>query len=196
MFQTPTKIIQLLTMILSISIAACSNRQATSPTGNTQPAQSTQPSTSNAPAAPTSPNQAAKPAEAGALRPGEASGSYTAKGETVDLKYAYAGRAQRFGSESVVILITDKEIPASALAEEIKSQTMMLDGKIRGLEYAIMNDGYWVRYHPGQYQESKHGGLKDYSVENDVVKGGDEDKGDLTSGKYSRTVKFVAAITK
>jgi len=100
------------------------------------------------------------------------------------------------GSESVVILITDKEIPASALAEEIKSQTMMLDGKIRGLEYAIMNDGYWVRYHPGQYQESKPGGLKDYSVENDVVKGGDEDKGDLTSGKYSRTVKFVAAITK
>jgi len=196
MFQTPTKIIQLLTVILAISIAACSNRQATSPTGNTQPAQSTQPSTSNAPATPTSPNQAAKPAEAGALRPGEASGSYTAKGETVDLKYAYAGRAQRFGSESVVILITDKEIPASALAEEIKSQTMMLDGKIRGLEYAIMNDGYWVRYHPGQYQESKPGGLKDYSVENDVVKGGDEDKGDLTSGKYSRTVKFVAAITK
>jgi hypothetical protein len=191
MFQTPTKIIQLLTVIFAI--AACSNRQASSPNGNTQPAQSTQPRTSNAPAAPTSP---AKPAEAGALRPGEASGSYTAKGETVDLKYAYAGRAQRFGSESVVILITDQEIPASALAEEIKSQTVMLDGKIRGLEYAIMNDWYWVRYHPGQYQESKPGGLKDYSVENDVVKGGDEDKGDLTNGKYSRAVKFVAAITK
>jgi hypothetical protein len=32
---------------------------------------------------------------------------------------------------------------------------MLLDGKIRGLEYAIMKDGYWVRYHPGQYQKAK-----------------------------------------
>ena len=132
----------------------------------------------------------------GELQPGQASGTYTAKGETVELKYAYAGRAERFSEEAMVILLTDKPIPPEALAEELKDTTLLDGDKIRGLEYAIMNDGYWVRYHPGQYQESKHGGLKDYSVENDVVKGGDEDKGDLTSGKYSRTVKFVAAITK
>ncbi|HJZ82919.1 MAG TPA: hypothetical protein VKD91_21310, partial [Pyrinomonadaceae bacterium] len=69
-------------------------------------------------------------------------------------------------------------------------------GKIRGLEYAIMKDGYWVRYHPSQYQESKSPALKDYSVENDIVKGSDEEKGDFTDGKYSRSVKFVAAISK
>ena len=135
-------------------------------------------------------------AEPGVLRVGEASGSYEARGETVALKYAYAGRAQRFGEDSMVILLTDKEIPPDALAEEIKSQTMLLDGKIRGLEYAIMKDGYWVRYHPSQYQESRGPSLKDYVVENDVVKGSDEDKGGLTDGKYARSVKFVAAIQK
>ena len=71
-----------------------------------------------------------------------------------------------------------------------------MDGKVRGLEYAIMKDGYWVRYHPGQYQESKGPRLKDYVVENDVVKGSDEEKGDVTDGKYARSVKFVAAISK
>jgi hypothetical protein len=127
---------------------------------------------------------------------GEASGSFTVKGETFTLKYAYAGRAQRFGSEAIVILLTDQEIPAAALAEEIKDQTMLLDNKIHGLEYAIMKDGYWVRYHPGQYQESKGPTLKDYVVENDVVKGSDEEKSELSDGKYTRSVKFVAAISK
>ncbi|HEU4930701.1 MAG TPA: hypothetical protein VFT48_01410, partial [Pyrinomonadaceae bacterium] len=39
------------------------------------------------------------PAQAGDLQPGQASGTYTAKGEVVELKYAYAGRAERFGNE-------------------------------------------------------------------------------------------------
>ena len=134
--------------------------------------------------------------EPGALSPGEATGSYTAKGETVVLKYAYAGRDMRFGSESIVVLLTDKPIPPEALADEIKSQTLLLGEKIRGLEYAFSKDGYWVRFHPGQYQESKSSTLKDYSVENDIVKGSDDDKGDLTDGKYSRSVKFVARIVK
>jgi hypothetical protein len=134
--------------------------------------------------------------EPGALRIGEASGSYTAKGETVILKYAYAARAQRFGEESIVILLTDKEIPADALANEIKDQPMLLDGKVRGLEYAFSKDGYWVRYHPGQYQESMPSTIKEYVVENDIVRGTDEDNGDLTGGKYSRSVKFAAAISK
>jgi hypothetical protein len=134
--------------------------------------------------------------ESGALNPGEAAGTCTAKGETVALKYAYAGRGERFGSESIIVLLTDKPIPPEAVADEIKSQTMLLGEKIRGLEYAFSKDGYWVRFHPSQYQESKSSTLKDYSVENDIVKGSDEDKGDLTDGKYQRSVKFVAKIVK
>jgi hypothetical protein len=137
----------------------------------------------------------ARPPE-GAARAGEVTGSYTANGETVNLKYAYAGRAQRFGEESIVVLLTDQPIPPEAVAEEIKSQPMLLDKKIRGLEYAIGKDGYWVRFHPGQYQESKSKSLSDYSLENDVVKGSDEDAGDLTNGKYKRSVKFTAPLSK
>jgi hypothetical protein len=134
--------------------------------------------------------------ESGVPNPGEATGTCTAKGETVTLKYAYAGRGERFGSESIIVLLTDKPIPPEALADEIKSQTMFGDEKIRGLEYVFSKDGYWIRFHPSQYQESRSPTLKDYSVENDIVKGSDEDKGDLTDGKYSRSVKFVARITK
>ena len=188
----PKRIIRLLLVLSLFTTWSCTARHSTQHNANNPPATPSSVTETPKPAAETP----KPPAEAGALRVGEASGSYTAKGETVTLKYAYAGRAQRFGSESIVILLTDKEIPAAALAEEIKDQTMLLDGKIRGLEYAIMKDGYWVRYHPGQYQESKSDSLKDYVVENDVVKGSDDDKGDLTEGRYSRSVKFVAAISK
>jgi hypothetical protein len=190
MFQ-PIDIIRLLLVLGLLTICSCTAKRSTQANANNPPAP-----TSQATETPKPGNEPATPAEPGALRVGEASGSYTSKGETVTLKYAYAGRGQRFGEESVVILLTDKEIPPEALAEEIKDQTMLLDGKIRGLEYAIMKDGYWVRYHPGQYQESKGPTLKDYVIENEVVKGSDEDKGDLTDGKYARSVKFVAAIRK
>jgi hypothetical protein len=199
MFRNPTNPIRLLLvfgllMILGVllMISSCTANRAIQSNANTQPAATPRQTETATPMTETSKTQV----EPGALKVGEASGSYTAKGETVTLKYAYAGRAQRFGEESVIILLTDKEIPAGALAEEIKNQTMLLGGKIRGLEYAIMKDGYWVRYHPSQYQESKPAGLKDYLVENDTVRGSDEDKGDVTDGKYSRSVKFVAAISK
>ena len=173
--------------LLALALFGCSLGKQSSPsTTNNQPA----------PQQATQKTEPAKPTEPGALQVGEASGSYTAKGETVQLKYAYAGRAQRFGSDSLVILLTDKPIPAEALAEEIKSQTLLLAEKIRGLEYAIDKDGYWVRYHPSQTQASKSGGLKEFSVANDIVKGSDEDKGEVFEGKYSRSVKFVAAISK
>ena len=181
----------ILFVLVLMAVASCSRNQSTQTTNSNERA-------ATSPAAkPSQQSEAAKRLEEpGSLKPGEAAGTYTAKGETVILKYAYAGRAQRFGEESLVLLLTDKEIPADALADELKNQTMLLDGKIRGLEYAIMKDGYWVRYHPGQYQESKGPRLKDYVVENDVVKGSDEEKGDVTDGKYARSVKFVAAISK
>jgi len=188
----PTNIIRLLLVLSLLTICSCSAKQSTQSNANNAPATTSRVTETPKPA--TEPAQ--PPAEAGALKVGEASGSFTVKGETFTLKYAYAGRAQRFGSEAIVILLTDQEIPAAALAEEIKDQTMLLDNKIHGLEYAIMKDGYWVRYHPGQYQESKGPTLKDYVVENDVVKGSDEEKSELSDGKYTRSVKFVAAISK
>ena len=136
------------------------------------------------------------PANLGSLQPGQASGSYTASGQTVELKYAYAGRAERFGNESVVILLTDKPIPANAVAEEIKNQTLLQSEQVKGLEYAIDKDGMWVRFHPSQYQESTSMQLKEYAVEGDIVRGTDENDGSTSNGKYSRAVKFVATITK
>ena len=169
---------------LLVTALGCSGQRSST---NATPTPATQQQTKNEPS-PT-PNKSSAAA-------GQATGSYTANGETVELKYAYAGRGQRFNEESIIVLVTDIPIPTDAVAEEIKSQTMLLDKKIRGLEYVFSKDGYWVRYHPGQYQESKPGTIKEYSVENDVVKGNDEDPGDFTNGKYKRSVKFVATISQ
>lgn len=182
-------ICSVLTLVL---LTACSKeKKATQPTANNQPGvpaqQATQPETQPAQ------TQNSKP---GAVAIGEASGSYTSKGEVVQLKYAYAGHGVRFGKDSIIVLLTDKPIPPEALAEELESQTMLLDQKIRGLEYVIESEGFWVRFHPGQYQESKRGTPKEYSLENDIVKGFDEDNGDVTDGKYSRSVRFAAVVTK
>lgn len=151
---------------------------------------------SNPPTANTSTTET-KPAESSgdrATNPGEASGSFTAKGETVPLRYAYATRGKRFGEDSVIVLVTDQPIPADSLAEELESQTMLLDEKIRGLEYVFSENGYWVRFHPGQYQESRSGTIKGYLVGKGQVTGQDEDDGSMTDGKYSRSVRFVAVL--
>lgn len=140
--------------------------------------------------------QPAPPANPGELQTGQASGTYTVKGEVVELKYAYAGRAERFGTDSLVVLVTDKPIPPEALAEEIKSATLLEGEKIRGLEYVLDENSMWVRYHPSQYQESSSNKLKEYKVENGIVRGVDDNDGDLSNGKYPRSVKFVATIAK
>jgi hypothetical protein len=183
--QKSAKSILVFASLLLIASMACSGKLTST---NSQPAPAT-PKESKTGATP-SPD---KPSVSGA---GEATGNYTANGETVVLKYAYAGRGQRFGEDSIIVLVTDLPIPPEAVAEEIKSQPMLLDKKIRGLEYVFSKDGYWVRFHPSQYQESKNGQLKEYSVTDEVVKGADEDNGDLTDGKYKRSVKFAATISK
>ena len=173
--------------LLLVAVMACSAGKRSSPKSQPSPAAQQQSTRQTGTA-----QQKSGSDTAGA---DEATGSYTANGETVVLKYAYAGRGMRFGEESIIVLLTDRPIPPDAVADEIKSQTMLLDQKIRGLEYVFSKDGYWVRFHPSQYQESSSP-LKDYSVENDVVKGADEDSGDVTNGKYKRSVKFVAAISR
>lgn len=171
-------------------LLACSAKEAPTNKTTNQPAQSESAQSAATP-------ETKPPAQSGELQPGQASGTYTNKGETVQLKYAYAGRAERFGTNSLVVLLTETPIPPEAVAEEIKS-TPLLDGeKIRGLEYVIDENSLWVRFHPGQYQESGSNKLKDYKLENDVVRGFDDDgEGDLSNGKYKRSVKFVAAIAK
>ena len=179
-----------LSLTIAITIAGCSfNKQSSPSDTSNQPAQSENKQ---------SPSKAetSQPAQAGELQPGQASGTYTAKDEVVELKYAYAGRGVRFGSESLIILVTDKPIPSGAVAEEIKSTPLLEGDKIRGLEYVIEENGMWVRFHPSQYQESGSMKLKEYKVENEIVRGVDEKEGSLSDAKYARSVKFVAAIAK
>lgn len=175
-----------------VALSACGLiKQSPTSTSTNQSAQAPKES----PAKPETPPPAS-PANAGELQPGQASGTFTAKGEVVELKYSYAGRAERFGSDSLVVLVTEKPIPAESLAEEIKSAALMEDEKIRGLEYVIDENSMWVRYHPGQYQESSSNKLKEYKVENGIVRGIDDNDGNLSNGRYARAVKFVAAIAK
>ena len=177
----------------AVLIAACvSNKQSATNENTNQPAQTVARDSPPKPEA----TQPTSSANAGDLQPGQASGTYTAKGEVVQLKYSYAGRAQRFGTDSLVVLLTEQPLPAEAVAEEIKSTPLLEGEKIRGLEYVIDDTSMWVRYHPGQYQESGSNKLKEYKVENNLVRGTDENDGDLSNGRYARSVKFVATIAK
>lgn len=181
-----------LLITITLAFAACSFNKTSPATNNNQSTPSSDKPASSQPqtTAPTA------PAQAGELQPGQASGTYTSKGEVVELKFAYAGRAERFGTESLVVLLTEKPIPPDAVAEEIKSTPLLEGDKVRGLEYVLDENSMWVRFHPGQYQESTSNKLKDYKVENDLVRGFDDNDGNLTDGKYKRSVKFVAALTK
>lgn len=181
----------LLCACVAIAITGCSLNKNKQPETNQT---TNQPVTKPAPEA----SVATQPAAAlpGELQLGQASGTYTAKGEVVELKYCYAGRAERFGTDSLVVLVTEKPIPAEAVAEEIKSTPLLEGEKLRGLEYVLDENSMWVRFHPGQYQESSSNKLKEYKVENGVVRGFDDNKGDLNDGKYARSVKFAATIAK
>ncbi len=177
---------------IAVTLPACSLKKETTTSETNQSGQSASKEASTKPAA-TQPAAQTNPSE---LQPGQASGSFSVKGEVVDLKYAYAGRAERFGSQSMVILLTDKPIPSEAVAEELKSAPLLEGDKVRGLEYVIDDNGMWVRFHPSSYQESGTSKLKEYKVENDTVSGVDENDSSLSNEKYSRKVKFVAAIAK
>ena len=178
----------LFTLASTFSSCSFNKQSATSPNTNQTP-QVVQP-------APKGPEVRDPQLPQGELQPGQASGTYTAAGKVVQLKYAYAGRAERFGSESLIVLLTENPIPADAVAEEIKSTALLEGEQLRGLEYVLDENSMWVRFHPGQYQESTSNKLKDYKVENDIVRGTDENDGSLSNGKYARSVKFVAAIRK
>ena len=184
-----------LLVIVVIGMSACSKAKEPSKSDSTPPAATPQVQTTAQPQTTTAPT--ATTTASGSLQAGQANGTYTAKGEVVELKYAYAARGERFGNQAIIVLVTDKPIPAAAIAAEMKDQPMLLNDEIKGLEYVFMDDeSLWVRFHPGQYQESTRRNLKEYKVEGDVVSGVDENKGDLTNGRYARNVRFVAAVMK
>jgi len=132
-------------LILLILCGACLGKKAQTTPASASPSPGVSPRVSA-----TSPTSSTQAVDSGELQVGQANGSYTARGQKVELKYAYAGRAVRFSTESLVILLTDQPIPADQLAEEIKSATLLEGQKLRGLEYVIDDNGMWVRFHPSQ----------------------------------------------
>lgn len=170
---------------LALALSACSTKQPASNTSS-----SSQSSQSNRASQPSQPAAGAQ----GALREGEASGTVIDAGETVTITYAYAGHGVQFGEDAVVLLLTDTPVAPEALAKAFGEDGEFPSG-VRGLEYKV-GKGFWVMYHPGAFQTSGINTLKDYSVENGVVKGRDEDSTNFDGKDYKRSVSFVARLTE
>jgi len=176
---------RILTVALLLVLTACSTKQTTSNDNS-----SIKPSASNQPSPTT--QQAAK--ALGDLKEGEASGTIVNAGETVALKYAYGGHAEMFDEEAVALLLTDTPLSPEALTKAFEKYGQLPSG-VHGLEYKV-GKGFWVRYNPGGFQISGSNTLKDYSVENGIVKGRDEDSTTFDGKEYKRSVSFVAALDK
>ena len=172
-----------LTVVLTLALTACSTKQT--------PSNSNQPSQPAAASQPGQPSAAAKPQ--GALQEGEASGAIVDEGQTITLKYAYAGLGEQFGEEAVVILLTETPIAPDVLAKAFEESFGIFPRDNKGLEYKV-GKGFWVMYHPSGFQTSGINTLKDYSVENGVVRGSDEDSTDFSGAVYKRSVSFVARV--
>jgi hypothetical protein len=172
-----------LTVALLLVLTACATKQT--PSNNNQPSQ---PAAANQPG---QPSPAAKPQ--GALQEGEASGTIIDEGQTITLKYAYAGHGEMFHEDAVVILLTETPIPSEVLAKAFEESYGIFPEGNRGLEYKV-GKGFWVMYHPGAFQTSGINTLKDYSVENGVVRGRDEDSTNFDGKDYKRSVSFVARL--
>jgi hypothetical protein len=180
---------KILIVVLLLVFNACSTKQTTSNNNSI--------STTNPSSAPSSTNPAAPAAQQAAkvpgdLKEGEASGSIVNGGETVALKYAYGGHAEMFDEEAVAVLVTDTPLSPEALTKAFEKYGHLPEG-VRGLEYKV-GKGFWVRYNPGGFQISGSNSLKDYSVENGIVKGRDEDTTDFDGKVYKRSVSFVARL--
>ena len=171
------------TVVLLLLLTACSTKQTTS--NNNQPSL---PAAANQPS---QPSAAAKPQ--GALQEGEASGTIVDDGQTITLKYAYAGHGEMFHEAAVVILLTETPVAPEALAKAFAESYGIFPEGNRGLEYKV-GKGFWVMYHPGAFQTSGINTLKDYSVENGVVRGRDEDSTNFDGKDYKRSVSFVARL--
>ena len=171
------------TVVLLLVLTACATKQT--PSNNSQ---TSQPAAANQPS---QPSAAAKPQ--GSLQEGEASGTVVDEGQTITVKYAYAGHTEMFHEDAVVILLTETPIASEALAKALEDSYGIFPEGNRGLEYKV-GKGFWVMYHPGAFQTSGINTLKDYSVENGVVRGRDEDSTNFDGKDYKRSVSFVARV--
>ena len=169
-----------LTVVLLLVLAACSTKQT--PSNNSQPAAGNQPS---------QPSQQPSPMQ-GDLREGEASGTIIDEGQPVTLKYAYAGNGEMFHEDALIILLTEAPVPPEELSKAFEEYGTF-PKSTRGLQYKV-GKGFWVMYHPSGFQTSGINTLKDYSVENGVVKGRDEDSTSFDGKEYKRSVSFVARV--
>jgi hypothetical protein len=172
-----------LTVVLLLVLTACSTTQT--PSNKNQP---NQPAATNQPSQPSS---AAKPL--GALQEGEASGTIVDAGQMITLKYAYAGHGKVFSEDGVIFLLTEAPVAPEVLANAFEKEYGVFPDGSRGLEYKI-GKGFWVMYHPSGFQTSGINTLKDYSLENGVVRGRDEDSDTFDNKEYKRSVSFVARV--
>ena len=172
-----------LTVVLLIVLTGCTTTQT--------PSNSNQPAPPAAASQPAQPSPAAKPPSD--LQVGEASGTIVDEGQTIALKYAYAGQGEQFNEPAIVILLTETPIAPDVLAKAFEESFGIFPRDNKGLEYKV-GKGFWVMYHPSGFQTSGINTLKDYSVENGVVRGRDEDSTDFSGKAYKRSVSFVARV--
>ena len=92
-----------LTFTIATTLAGCSFNKQSAPSNN-----SNRPAQSENKQSPARAETTQPPAQAGELQPGQASGTYTDKGEVVELKYAYAVMEFALAAQSLIILLTDK----------------------------------------------------------------------------------------
>jgi len=181
------------TIVLLFLLTACSTTQPSNNNQPSQPGAASQPAAGQPGAAsqPGQPAAAAKPI--GELKEGEASGSILAEGETVSLKYAYAGHTEMFREPAVSLLLTETPVEEEALAKYFDKDGLLPNG-IKGLRYKVGGEAFWVMFQPSSFQTSGINTLKDYSVENGIVKGRDEDTTEFSGQQYKRSVSFVARV--
>jgi hypothetical protein len=143
------------------------------------------------------------------LKLGEASGVFKAKGETVQLRYAYARWVKHVFTENekmVDLLLTEKAIPKEKLASVFAHSVYgvypsyeWLGGSLRGMRFQIQKDGHTVLYGATHVDLSVGGGngLDELKLVGDRISGTAQEKHfgiDRTPWSYS--LSFVASISK
>jgi hypothetical protein len=174
------------TTALLFLLTACST--TTQPTSNSQPGTASQPAAASQPAQPAA---SAKPVAE--LKEGEASGTILVEGQTIAVNHAYAGRGEMFGEEATLVLLTEKPVTDEGLSGFFDDKFGSFPKDNNGLQYKV-GTGFWVMYHPGSLQTSGINTLKEWSVENGMVKGRDEYQDDFDNKVYKRSVTFLARI--
>src|SRR5262249_35454765 len=148
--------------------AACATQPA--PINSNQSATPSAPK-SNQPATAPSSTQPTVPSDLSSLKVGQASGSIVVGSEIIPLKYAYATTGEMFEEPAVVVMVSETEITDEALNKALASSfSVFFPSDNKGLEYKV-GKGFWVMYHPGNFQTSGINTFKEYSVENSIVRG-------------------------